>query len=131
MQPDPGPWYPMEVAGAVPPRVAEGHRRVHMQWDRVVDAGVELASSGFVEGELVRISRATRREEGGAQAVMWADVDGPELLEVPWDSLGLITGGARQASAAGDRGPMLLRVLFPQGAGLWWPECFEPAQRSR
>lgn len=122
----------MEVSWAGSLRVSEGHRK-DVDMNRIVDAGVDPRSCGFAEGDLVRMTRAAKRSEGGVRAVMWADAQEVELLEVPWDSLGVITGGARYTDGPlpTDKGHLLLRVLFPQGAGLWWPEYFERVERRR
>lgn len=112
-------------------------------------AGMYHAGYRFAEGELVRISRRARRGEGTPEAVMWRDSCVPDILAVPWDGIGIVlgnsvlgnswevtgevTGKARHlgGSAGGDAGPVLLRVAFPQGVGLWWPEYFEPVARRR
>lgn len=116
----------MEVSWAGSLRVSEGHRK-DVDMNMIVDAGVDPSLCGFAEGDLVRMTRSAKRSEGGEKAVMWADAQEAELLEVPWDSLGVITGGARYTDGPvpTDKGHLLLRILFPQGAGLWWPEYFE------
>lgn len=103
---------------------------------RLVDASDCLAGSEckFVEGELVRITRAAKKYEGTDQAVMWGEGAVPEIIEVPWDSVGIVTGGARWVDCGepeGARGELLMRVLFPHGSGLWWPENFEPVRKLR
>lgn len=136
MQPDPGPWYPMEVAWAVPCRVTEGHRRVQVDMASV-HMGSNMRGSGFVPGELVRLSRGAKRSAGGDCAVMWSLAGEPGVREnvgiftVPWDSVGLALGERVIHPTDDDVGPSLLGVLFPHGVGYWWPERFEGIPCSR
>ena len=89
--------------------------------------GADGVAPQFASGELVRITRATKRREGGDHAVMWS-LTGPPgprenvgLFATGWDFPGLVLG----TCAIHEDGVALLEVLFPHGVGYWWPECFE------
>ncbi len=90
----------------------------------------------YYPGDLVRICpnacAVDMLPAGSAngQCIMWSDVglnggeEGSEFIGVPWDALGVVVGQDED----GPNGAVLLRVMFPQGLAVWWPDHFELVQ---
>lgn len=68
--------------------------------------------------------RGLKVQGGWPGALMWADDtrdrSGSEFLQVGWESTGIVLG-----AAGWDSGLRLVRVMFPEGVGCWWPDHFE------
>jgi hypothetical protein len=101
--------------------------------DRDEGANHRVTRSRLRRGDLVRISpgiretydRGLKIRGGWPGALMWADDDrdtlaGSEFLHVAWESTGIVLG-----AAGGDSGLRLVRIMFPEGVGCWWPDHFE------
>lgn len=100
-----------------------------------------MISETTVPGALIRIrrdvrarlSKRARRREG---VFMWSDSmlrrsqasedsgPGVNLVLVPWDAVGIVLGVDMDVVEGVSVEP-LVRVLFPQGTIVWWPDRFE------
>lgn len=92
----------------------------------------------LLPGDLVRIADGIREiyvkdlavATGWPAAIMWSEEglnggpEGTEFLHIPWDAVGMVTG----VEFDGPNEEPLVRVMFPQGIGSWWPDHFVRVQ---
>lgn len=109
--------------------------------DEITFQGIKSAHRRRLRvGDLVRIADGIREiyvqglsvATGWPAAIMWTEEglnggpEGTEFLQVPWDAVGVVTG----FELDGPNQEPLVRVMFPQGIGSWWPDHFERVKGS-